>query len=622
MKKIHISIVLLILFGFNSFAANIIGPWNITQLKRTPAYKEVSNYAVAGMTSILYESIDYLGNKVEVFAYYSAPSGTMPSGGWPAVVYVHGGEGTALPSWVEYWNNRGYACISMDHHGHYPDGSKTPNPGPDKIGTWTYTDQDFDNQWYYHAVAQVIRATSLIGSFSEVNANKIGIMGTSWGGTLTATVMGLDNRLRFAMPVYGGGYLSDSDGIQGAALSDPDVAAYVDANYDGRAYFSNVTIPTLWMNGTNDTNFPMTVTRQSSESVPNAKLCYILRLKHNNVYVQKYEEFAAFANEVIYGSAALPDIEAVTISNGTASVAFTSSVGIASAKMMYSTSGDDVAWIDKEWFSVNATVSGSTISRAIPTGATIVCFTATDSRGYTTSSEYRFTSESTNLALSGTATQSSTNGGDASLAIDGNTDGAFANGSVTQTSGIEDYATWTLQLASEASIDEIVIYNRTNACCKGRLSSFNVFVWDASGTRTARKVISTTPDPSVTIDLGGLSGKTIMIKSNLLNTPLNLAEVEVYRISASNKPSKESKLIADNSFFSISPNPVKDILNIKLETTEAASYQVFDTTGQLLLSGTLNNGAANVDVSHLANGLYLVKVTGDIEVFTGKIVKK
>lgn len=527
--KTRLIVLTLLIFGFNCYAVNTIGPWNITKLKRVPAYTITTDFAEEGMTGILYESLDYLDNKVEVFAYYSAPSGTMPEGGWPAVVYVHGGEGSALPTWVQYWNDRGYAAISMDHHGHYPDRTtNTPNPGPDKYGTWGDYDLPIDEQWYYHAVAQVIRATSLIGSFDEVNADKIGMTGTSWGGTLTSTIIGLDNRLKWAVPVYGGGYLSDSDGSQGVALQNEDIAAVVNANFDGRSYFSNVTIPTLWINGTNDSNFAMPVTKQSSEalSVP-AKLRYSLRLKHNNTYVTNLEEIAAFADTVINGEEPMAEVGKPSVnSSNVATVSYTTSVGLSSGQLLYTL--DDGTWYDRYWYAIDATVSGNTITANVPSGTTTLYFTATDSRGLMVSSEYIVLAEQENLALNGTATQSSTSyGALASRAIDGNTDGAWLTNSVTHTSA-EDEAWWQVDLGADHSIDEIVIYNRTDDCCKERLSNFVVLMWDAEGTRTLRKFNTTTPDPFVTISLDGRSAKIIKIQSKLSGTALNLAEVEVF----------------------------------------------------------------------------------------------
>lgn len=134
-----------------------------------------------------------------------------------------------------------------------------------------------------------------------------------------------------------------------------------------------------------------------------------------------------------------------------------------------------------------------------------------------------------NVAIYGTASQSSTtNSGDASRAIDGNTNGNWSAGSVTHTSGTEVNPYWELFLANEVTMDSIVIHNRTDSCCTDRLSSFIVFVWDETGTRTLRKVISTAPNSSVTIDVSGLKGYRVRIKQQLTNTPLSLAEVQVF----------------------------------------------------------------------------------------------
>jgi len=137
-------------------------------------------------TQLENESIDYLGEKVEVFAYYNAPSGTPPPGGWPAVVHAHGGGGTAFPQVLTYWNAYGYAAISMDLEDQYPNNSVTPNPGPKRAGVWNDFRLPIEEQCYYHAIAQVVLGHSLIASFPEVNASKIGVMGASWGAQLQA----------------------------------------------------------------------------------------------------------------------------------------------------------------------------------------------------------------------------------------------------------------------------------------------------------------------------------------------------------------------------------------------------------------------------------------------------
>jgi len=62
-------------------------------------------------------------------------------------------------------------------------------PGPARVGI--YGDSavtPITDQWMYHAVADTVLANSLLRSFSEVDASKVGLMGISWGGVITTHV--------------------------------------------------------------------------------------------------------------------------------------------------------------------------------------------------------------------------------------------------------------------------------------------------------------------------------------------------------------------------------------------------------------------------------------------------
>jgi cephalosporin-C deacetylase-like acetyl esterase len=183
-------------------------PWDIKILYQTPKIYPTKECEIKGFKSFYYEGVEYKGVPERVFAYYKAPKGTPPPGGWPAVVCVHGGGGTAFPAWVQYWVDHGYAAIAMDLTGHLPEG-KFPNRewhkfgGPPRITCFGDIELADREQWFYHAIAIVIRANSLLRSFPEVNPKKIGIHGISWGGVIVSTVRGLDPRFAFAVPVYG-----------------------------------------------------------------------------------------------------------------------------------------------------------------------------------------------------------------------------------------------------------------------------------------------------------------------------------------------------------------------------------------------------------------------------------
>ncbi|MEL6923446.1 MAG: discoidin domain-containing protein, partial [Bacteroidota bacterium] len=99
-----------------------------------------------------------------------------------------------------------------------------------------------------------------------------------------------------------------------------------------------------------------------------------------------------------------------------------------------------------------------------------------------------------NLALNKTATQSSDNGGAASRAVDGNTDGNFATGSVSLTTA-EFQPWWQVDLDSVKSIDSIEIWNRTD-CCSGQLSNYYLLISDFPFAST--DLATTLTDPNVT----------------------------------------------------------------------------------------------------------------------------
>ena len=81
-----------------------------------------------------------------------------------------------------------------------------------------------------------------------------------------------------------------------------------------------------------------------------------------------------------------------------------------------------------------------------------------------------------NLAQGKPARQSSTYGGDASQAVDGNSDGYYWNGSVTHTLD-DEHSWWEVDVGEVRQIGRVEIANRTD-CCGERLVPFMVIVAD------------------------------------------------------------------------------------------------------------------------------------------------
>jgi hypothetical protein len=157
-------------------------------------------------------------------------------------------------------------------------------------------------------------------------------------------------------------------------------------------------------------------------------------------------------------------------------------------------------------------------------------------------SEDEASGQSRNLALLAKAAQSSTNGGKADLAVDGNRSGVFAEGSVTHT-GTEPGAWIEIDLGESRPVGAVQLWNRDEV--PQRLADYWLTVSDtpaAAATKAIpleknrpglwQKQITMTPRPTLTIDTPGAAGRYVRVQlaretANPENI-LSLAEVEVY----------------------------------------------------------------------------------------------
>lgn len=133
----------------------------------------------------------------------------------------------------------------------------------------------------------------------------------------------------------------------------------------------------------------------------------------------------------------------------------------------------------------------------------------------------------TNLALQGEARQSSTtNGGVASRAIDGNREGRYNRDSVTHTRG-SNTPWWEVRLEAASRIETLLVFNRTNNCCFRRLRNYTVSILDDNRNVVFSQFYTESPQPSNIIDVGGITGRFVRVQLSGSGEALSLAEVEV-----------------------------------------------------------------------------------------------
>ena len=370
----------------NASKTKFTGPWDLNDLLRTPEFTMKARED--GLRDVYYENEPCGGKPTRVFAYYGAPDSETKV---PAMVLAHGGGGKAFPEWVRMWVERGYAALAMDFSGRGPDGERLPDAGPDQTqeDKFSAIGKGVREAWSYHAVAAVIRGASVLASRPEVDADRIGITGISWGGYLTCIVAGLDDRLKVAIPVYGCGFIHENSAWLDvfAQLPEQDRQAWIE-NFEPSHYLPQAYMPMLWLNGTNDSAYPLD-SYQKSYRLPAGPraLAVTVRMPHGHTSGWAPVSIGLFADRHLRNGAPLPDIGAMALDGDTCRAPFESVTRIESVGLHYTT--DAGKWIDREWHSLEASVDGGGVTAALPSGRPLVCFlTITDERGATVSTEH------------------------------------------------------------------------------------------------------------------------------------------------------------------------------------------------------------------------------------------
>lgn len=298
--------------------------WDVKTLNQTPPTFPVtlpcSNACgcVAGVKPIFIEGEPWHGKPTRIFAWWGLPKGATDERKVPAMVLVHGGGGTAFATWVKTWNDRGYAAIAMDTCGAVPQGDrKVRHEGSGPAG-WgasvAQISEPIEDQWTYHAVAAVMRCHSFLRSRPEVDPDRVGLTGISWGGYLTSIVGSVDDRFRFAAPVYGCGHYEKNPEWHRMNKDREKLRAWF-ALWDPKNFYDSpaggAKIPYLWCCGTNDRWYPLDAVRMScnllDRTVPlNLSLKY--RMPHGHPPAGDPKEIVAYADALLKGRRSLVDI--------------------------------------------------------------------------------------------------------------------------------------------------------------------------------------------------------------------------------------------------------------------------------------------------------------------------
>lgn len=363
----------------------------------TPKTYPIKEPNPEGVNSIVIEGEEYKGVRTRFFAWWALPKGASITNRVPGIVLVHGGGGTAFSSWVKTWADRGYAAIAMDTCGGFPKAAKSLGgmlrhkySGPPGWGEkiFSFANDPLKDQWAFHAVSTIIRSHSFLRSLPEVDKDKIGLTGISWGGYLTACTAGIDDRFAFAVPVYGSAFLRDHSVWSEQLKSLGAVGARWDELWDAKNFLPSVKMPILWVTGSNDYFFPLDSLQRGYDLMPKApRLAVRVRMPHGHAPQGDPREITAFANHFAFGKPAFPefstDLKGRNLSvkwNGFGRKAVR-------AELVYTSSADKI-WSKRKYEMVSIPFANDELSVTVPDEALLFWVNVTFDDGILSSTRH------------------------------------------------------------------------------------------------------------------------------------------------------------------------------------------------------------------------------------------
>lgn len=325
--------------------------WNFSELSKAPKWRAApypeSQYP--GMKAILVSGRGPGDSSAEFFCYTAFPEGQAPAGGWPGVVLVHGGGGTAFPNWVEEWRAAGFAVIAPDWYNRYPAPGLT-NAAPSETSVPRGLLPGGKRQDHVAVVANLVLAHSLLRSLPEVNPARTVYVGLSWGSWYGSAVLALDPRFRGGVEIYCGDYNPRKKRI-----------------VDGR-FLHAAKVPMYWVVSTNDRN----VTPETSNAgfgecatFDGCTLVNDLTHSHRGFSFESVKRMAQYYAGI---GKRLPRLGEVTLAGSRASApVLDPGKGIALAKIAYTLSNAPKTF-ERPWQYADARVENGVVSADVPVG--------------------------------------------------------------------------------------------------------------------------------------------------------------------------------------------------------------------------------------------------------------
>ena len=324
--------------------------WDYAELSKVPLFRE-SPYADSkyeGLRDLLIQGAPVNGQAAEFFAYYGYPEAAMPAGGYPAVLLIHGGGGTAFPQYIELWLKQGYVVMALDWY------NQRPLTGPEKPTETNVARAALEGgkrQNHEVNIANMVLAHSLLRTLENVNPKKTIFVGLSWGSWYGAMVAAVDPRFKGGIEIYCGDVKKDSTDF-----------------INGRFHHA-AQIPLYWVAGTNDQNAtPATLQAGFDECAKLENQSLVIRLPHSHIGFE-FPSCFRMAEYFLKGGTGLPKLSKAKIEgNSIHADILSQGKGITHAILCYTEDAAEKIAHKRLWKSIPAQVGKNSVRAELPKG--------------------------------------------------------------------------------------------------------------------------------------------------------------------------------------------------------------------------------------------------------------
>ena len=335
--------------------------WDFAKLKNPPAYMSspFPDSRVTGLQDILFEGVPVQGKKAPVFAYIGYPSIPMPEGGYPGIVLVHGGGGTAFPEYTKLWTEHGFAVIAIDWYNRRPYIDARSTGG--ESGIQTRELEGGMRQLHVENAANMVLAHSLLRSLPKVNPERIVFVGLSWGSWYGAMVAAIDPRFKGVIEIYCGD-------------ARPEIARFI----DGR-FLHAAKVPMYWIASTHDQNVTVASLQRGFDECPTIiNRSLVIQLPHSHIGFT-FPACFRMADYFLKDAPPLPKLGKPVVRNGMASVEILGEgKGIKETIFCWTGDGKEPSNHKRTWHTLPAERNGNTLSVKLPDGIFQGFFSAYD----------------------------------------------------------------------------------------------------------------------------------------------------------------------------------------------------------------------------------------------------